>query len=182
MKKFILSTILILNFTYADYIARVPLETNNGGSLSTGSVIFSNQATPPPPTPTDPNDWLGCRYGAIGDSFEYYIRVIERNSGYAPPPPMGAYGENNSWIYPATSANLWNEYLIRRTILETDGSASGLFSTGNMDIIRDAILNGTDLIGYGYTSDSKLIYSYRGNLILDTGTEKYYELCRTTNP
>lgn len=173
MKKFILSTILILNFTYADYIARVPLETNNGGSLSTGSIIFSNETAPSTP-PSAMNDWLGCRYGYIGDSLEYYVRTTEKSEGYVP--AGDAYGTFGYLVGDKSTVASWSEYKIRRVILNNDGNSTGSFQDLTVDINTYALTTSRDYVQHE-SGDGR--YYYRGNLMIDNGSEKYYELCIT---
>lgn len=162
----------------ADYMAKVPLEQNTGGSLPNGSINFSNTIPVVPPTPTDLNDWTGCRYSAPGNTYGYYIRTVEHPSGYSS--SYGGYAENGIYQYPATSDYLWDEYTTRRTILEQDGSPSGFFSTGTFTILRLAMTNSTDSIAYGQASNGDTFIHESGALMVDNGSEKYYEYCRRT--
>lgn len=55
MKKIITTVFLLASsFSYADYIARMPLETPNGGSLPADSIIFSTGGSGTPTEPESP--------------------------------------------------------------------------------------------------------------------------------
>lgn len=78
IKKHLLFAALIasFNFSFADYIAKIPLEVNNGGRLPNNSIIIGDVSSPKPTTPELGN----CEYNYDENSGTFVI--IEESGTY----------------------------------------------------------------------------------------------------
>jgi len=90
MNKILLIPFLMINLTFAEYIARVPLENQNGGSLPTNSIIIKNSTEDLYPE-YEKTDY----FGTITFSFN---RVLSNATEYA--------FSNNNWLWGATGGSL----------------------------------------------------------------------------